>query len=154
MSAIGRELGRLHALGIIHGDLTTSNMMMRLTPGIGKGYEIVSQLHTGLSWIMLGDARSDEERGLTGRYSSISVSRRPAATPNTTLSTSTCWKEPSHPLILPLRVCMPGCWKPTRLRWAQRNGSLSSSSSKMVCVSCGKMLKADCQYGVAVGSAI
>ncbi|KAK1926211.1 Serine/threonine-protein kinase BUD32 [Papiliotrema laurentii] len=32
MSAIGAALARLHATNIIHGDLTTSNMMARLTP--------------------------------------------------------------------------------------------------------------------------
>ncbi|RXK39135.1 BUD32 protein kinase [Tremella mesenterica] len=41
MESIGRELGRLHALGTVHGDLTTSNMMVRLTPGRGEQYEVV-----------------------------------------------------------------------------------------------------------------
>ena len=29
MSKIGRELGKMHELGIVHGDLTTSNLMLR-----------------------------------------------------------------------------------------------------------------------------
>jgi len=42
MVAIGAALARLHATGIIHGDLTTSNMMVRLTPNAAEPYEIVS----------------------------------------------------------------------------------------------------------------
>lgn len=42
MSAIGAALARLHLTTIIHGDLTTSNMMVRLTPGASEPYEIVS----------------------------------------------------------------------------------------------------------------
>jgi serine/threonine protein kinase len=43
MSSIGAILAQLHGTGIIHGDLTTSNMMLRLTPNSpsGKPYEIV-----------------------------------------------------------------------------------------------------------------
>ena len=49
MGSIGAILAQLHGTGIIHGDLTTSNMMLRLTPNSssGKPYEIVSyDLHT------------------------------------------------------------------------------------------------------------
>jgi hypothetical protein len=44
MESIGAILAQLHGTGIIHGDLTTSNMMLRLTPNSpsGKPYEIVS----------------------------------------------------------------------------------------------------------------
>lgn len=44
MVSIGSILAQLHGTGIIHGDLTTSNMMLRLTPNSpsGKAYEIVS----------------------------------------------------------------------------------------------------------------
>lgn len=43
MSAIGAALARLHATNIIHGDLTTSNMMARLTPHHpSEPFEIVS----------------------------------------------------------------------------------------------------------------
>jgi hypothetical protein len=44
MESIGAILAQLHGTGIIHGDLTTSNMMLRLTPNSpsGKAYEIVS----------------------------------------------------------------------------------------------------------------
>lgn len=44
MRSIGTILAQLHSTGIIHGDLTTSNMMLRLTPNSpsGKTYEIVS----------------------------------------------------------------------------------------------------------------
>jgi TP53 regulating kinase-like protein len=44
MRSIGAILAQLHGTGIIHGDLTTSNMMLRLTPNSpsGKPYEIVS----------------------------------------------------------------------------------------------------------------
>ena len=41
MSSIGRAIARLHDTGIIHGDLTTSNMMTRLTPISSEPYEIV-----------------------------------------------------------------------------------------------------------------
>ena len=46
MESIGSILAQLHGTGIIHGDLTTSNMMLRLTPNSpsGKSYEIVSYL--------------------------------------------------------------------------------------------------------------
>jgi TP53 regulating kinase-like protein len=42
MSSIGTALARLHLTAIIHGDLTTSNMMVRLTPDGPGAYEIVS----------------------------------------------------------------------------------------------------------------
>lgn len=42
MVAVGSALARLHVTGIIHGDLTTSNMMVRLTPNSTAAYEIVS----------------------------------------------------------------------------------------------------------------
>lgn len=44
MASIGTILAKLHATTIIHGDLTTSNMMLRLTPNSpsGQPYEIVS----------------------------------------------------------------------------------------------------------------
>jgi TP53 regulating kinase-like protein len=32
MTSIGAALAKLHTTNIIHGDLTTSNMMLRLTP--------------------------------------------------------------------------------------------------------------------------
>lgn len=41
MVAIGTALARLHTTGIIHGDLTTSNMMIRLTPSKLEPYEVV-----------------------------------------------------------------------------------------------------------------
>ena len=42
MSAIGTALAKLHLIKIIHGDLTTSNMMVRPLPGQSPNYEIVS----------------------------------------------------------------------------------------------------------------
>jgi TP53 regulating kinase-like protein len=43
MGAIGTALARLHVTTIVHGDLTTSNMMVRLTPDRpGEPFEIVS----------------------------------------------------------------------------------------------------------------
>lgn len=49
MASIGSILAQLHGTGIIHGDLTTSNMMLRLTPNSpsGKPYEIVSYFAYG-----------------------------------------------------------------------------------------------------------
>ncbi|BEJ15531.1 hypothetical protein CspHIS471_0501360 [Cutaneotrichosporon sp. HIS471] len=41
MTAVGAALARLHHTGIIHGDLTTSNMMVRMTPNGPAPYEIV-----------------------------------------------------------------------------------------------------------------
>ncbi|EUC51090.1 hypothetical protein COCMIDRAFT_80260 [Bipolaris oryzae ATCC 44560] len=34
MSRIGREIGKLHAVGVCHGDLTTSNIMVRSPPSL------------------------------------------------------------------------------------------------------------------------
>ncbi|WVR03354.1 Kae1-associated kinase Bud32 [Kwoniella sp. DSM 27419] len=48
MRAIGAALARLHATTIIHGDLTTSNMMVRLTPAGPEPFEIV-MIDFGLS---------------------------------------------------------------------------------------------------------
>ena len=46
MQLIGRELGRMHRADIIHGDLTTSNMLVRRTTtstsDVGADPEIVS----------------------------------------------------------------------------------------------------------------
>jgi len=44
MASIGTALARLHFTTIIHGDLTTSNMMVRLTPNASSPYEIVRPL--------------------------------------------------------------------------------------------------------------
>lgn len=35
MEKIGRELARMHKVDIVHGDLTTSNMMLRRVAGTG-----------------------------------------------------------------------------------------------------------------------
>ncbi|WVF66432.1 Kae1-associated kinase Bud32 [Kwoniella sp. CBS 6097] len=48
MRSIGTALARLHITTIIHGDLTTSNMMVRLTPGEAEPFEIV-MIDFGLS---------------------------------------------------------------------------------------------------------
>ena len=43
---IGTELGKLHKADVIHGDLTTSNMMLRKRAKLGvqgSGSELVSQ---------------------------------------------------------------------------------------------------------------
>ncbi|SPN97298.1 related to MNORI-2 protein [Cephalotrichum gorgonifer] len=37
MRRVGRAVGRLHQIGIVHGDLTTSNMMLRPAPGAVDG---------------------------------------------------------------------------------------------------------------------
>ncbi|BGP44219.1 serine/threonine-protein kinase bud32 [Rhodotorula kratochvilovae] len=44
LRAVGREIGKMHGADIIHGDLTTSNMMVRLRPGAsaeGAPFEVV-----------------------------------------------------------------------------------------------------------------
>ncbi|CAK9781783.1 kinase-like protein [Cutaneotrichosporon oleaginosum] len=41
MTAVGEALARLHHTGVVHGDLTTSNMMVRMTPDGASPYEIV-----------------------------------------------------------------------------------------------------------------
>jgi tRNA A-37 threonylcarbamoyl transferase component Bud32 len=41
MTSIGKTLAILHLAQIIHGDLTTSNMMLRPAPARPEGYEIV-----------------------------------------------------------------------------------------------------------------
>jgi TP53 regulating kinase-like protein len=46
MTAIGTALAKLHQIRIIHGDLTTSNMMVRPLPGQNPNYELVSELRT------------------------------------------------------------------------------------------------------------
>lgn len=34
---VGEAVGKLHSVGVVHGDLTTSNMMLRRKEGEGKG---------------------------------------------------------------------------------------------------------------------
>jgi TP53 regulating kinase-like protein len=53
MSAIGAALARLHSTTIIHGDLTTSNMMVRLTPDATEPYEIVSLTSSSHTFCLL-----------------------------------------------------------------------------------------------------
>jgi TP53 regulating kinase-like protein len=48
MKSIGAALAGLHLTTIIHGDLTTSNMMVRLTPGATEPYEVVRRLGSSL----------------------------------------------------------------------------------------------------------
>lgn len=40
MDAIGREIARMHGADVVHGDLTTSNMMLRARSS-SKGAELV-----------------------------------------------------------------------------------------------------------------
>lgn len=42
MEAIGTALAKMHANSIVHGDLTTSNMMLRPLPGQTPNFELVS----------------------------------------------------------------------------------------------------------------
>lgn len=42
MQAIGTTLAKMHASTIVHGDLTTSNMMLRPLPGQSPNFEVVS----------------------------------------------------------------------------------------------------------------
>ncbi|GAA5846241.1 hypothetical protein JCM3766R1_000762 [Sporobolomyces carnicolor] len=41
LRSIGAEIAKMHIAEIVHGDLTTSNMMVRLTPDAEKPFEIV-----------------------------------------------------------------------------------------------------------------
>ncbi|GAA5882821.1 hypothetical protein JCM16303_002476 [Sporobolomyces ruberrimus] len=41
LRSIGREIAKMHIAEIVHGDLTTSNMMIRLTPNSPTPFEIV-----------------------------------------------------------------------------------------------------------------
>lgn len=38
MSRIGKAIGRLHEIGVIHGDLTTSNLMLQPTGSLSNGH--------------------------------------------------------------------------------------------------------------------
>lgn len=42
MQAIGTALAKMHGNLIVHGDLTTSNMMLRPLPGQTPNFELVS----------------------------------------------------------------------------------------------------------------
>lgn len=42
MQAIGTALAKMHGNTIVHGDLTTSNMMLRPLPGQTPKFEVVS----------------------------------------------------------------------------------------------------------------
>lgn len=46
MVLIGNELAKMHMVNIIHGDLTTSNMMLRRKPNASPPAEIVSSHKT------------------------------------------------------------------------------------------------------------
>ena len=49
LRAVGREVGKMHTADIIHGDLTTSNMMVRLRPQAASGsppFEVVRRSST------------------------------------------------------------------------------------------------------------
>ncbi len=48
MIAIGKSLASMHMKDIIHGDLTTSNMMLRPKIGSVPNYEIVSSANLHL----------------------------------------------------------------------------------------------------------
>lgn len=39
--AIGTSIGTMHDKGVVHGDLTTSNIMIRDTPDVEPGFEII-----------------------------------------------------------------------------------------------------------------
>ena len=39
--AIGTSLGKMHDAAVVHGDLTTSNIMVKDTPGVEPGFQIV-----------------------------------------------------------------------------------------------------------------
>lgn len=44
LRSIGREIAKMHIAEIVHGDLTTSNMMIRLTPNSPTPFEIVGPI--------------------------------------------------------------------------------------------------------------
>ena len=48
MQAIGTALAKMHASTIVHGDLTTSNMMLRPLPGHRPNFEVVSHPCLGM----------------------------------------------------------------------------------------------------------
>jgi len=51
LRSIGEEIGKMHLAEIIHGDLTTSNMMVRLTESsTGNPFEVVSFLSALFSY--------------------------------------------------------------------------------------------------------
>ena len=39
--AIGTSLGKMHDASVVHGDLTTSNIMVKDAPGVEPGFQIV-----------------------------------------------------------------------------------------------------------------
>ena len=49
MGKIGRAVGRMHEVGIVHGDLTTSNMMLRPLPATQQNGDIGDGEHVGSS---------------------------------------------------------------------------------------------------------
>ena len=66
MRSIGAALARLHSTTTTHGDLTTSNMMVRLTPGKAQPYEILSSFFGVL--ILRYNSSDEAPRLLTSRY--------------------------------------------------------------------------------------
>ena len=63
MRAVGREVGGLHSVGVVHGDLTTSNMMVRgggSGGGGGKGEGEVVLIDFGLA----GQSSHEEDRAV------------------------------------------------------------------------------------------
>ena len=100
MSAIGAALARLHITTIVHGDLTTSNMMVRLTPDRpGEAFEIVSFNDFGLQ-------HGSKNASAHTRSSSISDSQRRRSTLRTTRLTYTFSNALSRPHIHSRRECM------------------------------------------------
>ena len=96
MTAIGAALAKLHLTNIIHGDLTTSNMMLRLTPHHpSEPYEIVSR-------------RDVSEHALTRRCSSTSDCPPRRNSQNTSLWTCTSLSGHSLPHIRSPKVSMLG----------------------------------------------
>lgn len=67
MERVGRTVGRLHDVGVVHGDLTTSNLMLRPTRGQERGESLGNDLEGEVVLIDFGLAAQtvqDEDRAV------------------------------------------------------------------------------------------
>ena len=101
MARVGRAVGRMHEIGVCHGDLTTSNLMLRPPRGAGGGEEGVADA-LGEDELTKGElGRQERERGREAVRASLAAGWGTVSAQREVAITDTSTTPPTLPSALP-----------------------------------------------------